>query len=71
MAIYSTREMAYGHYGYKSYRIEIDTSAKHRPLQRHIWTEDDGTVREQDWIDTYYADEADLLKRGYVKISGE
>jgi hypothetical protein len=66
--LYTTQEIAYGHFGNKSYRIEIDLSSRYRPMQRHIWTRDDGSVRNDDWIDAVSADESDLLKRGYKKV---
>jgi len=47
----STKEFDFGHYGYKSYRIEEkDENGFH--FQRHIWTTDSGEVEEENWIMT-------------------
>lgn len=66
---FTTKEQPYTHYGMKSYRIEVDLTNKHNPLQRHIWTDSDGVVEIGEWILTSYDLPELLIKRGYKPIT--
>lgn len=66
--IYTTGEISYPHYGQKSYRIEADLSNKNIPLQRHIWTDENGEVETEDWIDSIYESPESLVARGYKAV---
>jgi hypothetical protein len=66
--ILTTSEVPYPYYGMRSYRIEIDLSERHHPLQRHIWTREDGTVDVQEWIRTIPETKEGALQRGYRVI---
>ena len=61
----TTIDTTFGHYGFASYRIEVDATEPHRPMQRHIWTRDDGTVEVEQWIPTISASREALLKCGF------
>lgn len=49
--ITSTKEIDFGSYGYRSYRIE-EKNENGFHYQRHIWTTDEGQVDKEDWIMT-------------------
>lgn len=66
---YTTEEIAYGHYGAKAYRIEMDIDVPARPLQRHIWTLDDGSVKVEEWIASIRQTPEQLLAKGWSKVS--
>lgn len=66
--IYTTKNIAYGHYGMAAYRIEIDNTLPVAPLQRHIWTRDDGTEMTEEWIRSIRQSPERLLASGYTAI---
>lgn len=67
MTIFTSKATAYGHYGLASYQIEVDLTDPRRPLQRHIWTHDDGVVEAEPWIPTINETPAHLLAMGWTQ----
>lgn len=65
---FTTQEMQYGHFGARSYRIEMDLTNPQRPMQRHIWSMEDGSVDVRNWIYAGQRTEADLLRHGYERL---
>lgn len=68
---YTTDEIPYPLYGQRSYRIEKDLSDPHRPLQRHIWTRDNGEVYVEEWIRSLSRGHEDEIAHGYRPIEQE
>ena len=66
--IYTTKEIEFGHYGYKSYRIERDLSFQYKSYQRHVWIRDDGSIEENEWIESVLETPEQLVFRGYSKV---
>jgi hypothetical protein len=68
--IYETKkEYPFGYDGLRGYKIQLDLSVKHRPLQRHIWFKEDGLIEEEEWISFVSSRTPDeLINRGYIKI---
>jgi len=66
--IFTSKECKFNHYGLVSYRIEIDLSMPLRPLQRHIWTRDDGTEEVQEWILSAKTTASNLVADGWSQI---
>ena len=64
---HTTLELPYPFYGYKSYRIEV-INDKLKPLQRHIWTTQDGEIETQDWINGFYDTEEKLTSGHWRKV---
>lgn len=68
-AIMTTRTMPFGHYGYAAYRIEMDLTNPHAPLQRHIWTHDDGRIEAEGWIrSSGHMTAAELERQGWKAV---
>lgn len=63
--IFTTGEIAYPHYGVRSYRIEHDLGDGRRQFQRHIWTLENGEVETARWISSFVTTEAELRAGGY------
>lgn len=64
--IYTSKDCPFNYYGFLTYRIEIDLTNNHVPLQRHIWTKNDGSKREDEWVPTGLNQTKDkLLKEGW------
>lgn len=66
--IYTTKEIEFGHNGYKTYRIEKDITDSYRHYQRHIWTKNDGSIEEHDWFQSVFETPEQLVYRGYSKV---
>lgn len=52
----------------KSYHIEIDMTDPARPLQRHVWTHDDGSVHCEEWIPGPRWSFADLERLRFKRV---
>ena len=66
--IFTSREMPYGHYGLRSFRIEVDLTEHHHPLQRHIWTRDDGSVDAEEWVRSIPDTPERLIANGWSAV---
>jgi hypothetical protein len=70
MTIYRSKQFDFPHYGLISGHIEIDNSFPLRPLQRHIWTRQDGSEDAEEWISTIRVQpEEQLLAKGWTKLA--
>jgi len=65
--IFTSPQILFPHYSFKSYRIEVDMTQPRLPLQRHIWTMSDGSIQEDEWFNSLSQTEEDLIKRGFAK----
>lgn len=69
--IFTTGEIPWksGDYGIASYRIEVDITDKHHPLQRHIWTYASGEVRKDEWIRGISDTPEQLIASGFTRVT--
>lgn len=66
--IFTSPEIPFNHYDFKSYRIEIDMTQPRVPLQRHIWTNSNGTMQRDEWVGSVVQTEKDLIERGFTEV---
>jgi len=75
--IYETKEIDFKHYDCKSYKIQINLSNPHQPLQRHIFIKINGEQAidkiiggdSDGWIQSGKRTEKELLDKGYRKVA--
>lgn len=67
--LFTSTEVPFDQFGFSSYRIEVELSDRFRPLQRHVWTANDGGKEIDPWIRTLYGDPDYYLAKGWTRVS--
>lgn len=68
--IYTTKDKPYYHYGYISYRIEVDITDPNNVLQRHIWINEIGKTTYDPWIKSCLNGNKEKLERSGFVLKG-